>query len=141
LRFNAGASATSFPVGDINGSSTKSVRTDLSGSLGADMIYLPDNELPNNNFTGTPTKSGYIRLPNNVVIQFGYSSTGQSSERTTVTFPLTFTKVYTATYHTNRSDRGSQGANHIHILGTASMQCVTDETNGSGWWTAIGIIE
>jgi hypothetical protein len=140
LRFNGGLTNTLYDVGAVNGFNTMAVRTDIGGGLGVDEIWTPGNSIPATSIT-TGNTSGYARLTNGMVIQFGRYSAGGAGATPTITFPLTFTKVYSASVHTNRGSAGSSGYNHIDTLSTSNMKVVVDSSDGANWWMAIGYVE
>lgn len=122
------------------GNTTKTVYTDIKGGLGVDEIFTNAMELPNTSFSpGGGTDSGYVRLANNFVIQFGYID--GAGNRPNITFPITFDRIYSAGITSNRVGDTNDGYDYIDTMTTAGITRAVIANEEEAYWWAYGVID
>lgn len=107
----------------------------LTGTA-TDVVATPDALAGNKSLAA----SGYYKFPGGLIVQWGKSGTGHPAS---VSFPLTFTTVYSAVAQIN-SSAGSANFCNISALSTSGMTVYqydrnTGNASDAYWWIAIGV--
>ena len=96
-------------------------------------------------FTCSKTQNGYTKLPNGLIIQWGYINTGTNDSDISVTFPITFPNHCSSVYISADSGGGSDGrvprTKNRTINGfTRTQDGFADarDSNYNEFWLAIG---
>lgn len=142
IRFGSGVSVYS---GNRTGSSVIKLRSngniEAAGSIQANgqISSGGSNVLTLADFTKGGTSTGWTRLPNGLILQYG-SATSFAETTTTVTYPTAFSSFSIAVLSGGEGGAGAQDNNpYVTSAGTSSFTMFSARgISATVWWIAIG---